>query len=661
MSAHTNEACNKAHYRPNSPQVEVAVGADADRLLQHQPISLSCSDSDSEASGDDSLNEDSLSSSCEAIRPCYTCADYEMAKRKFEAEAQEGSAVAQNRQSEEAQDPSELIDQGISCPSFETAKSQGEMMPKPTNQVNLLWRSSTPGLVPERADLRQLTERMGQPCEPQQSSDGVPVLNVRQVEIDTFNPSSDPQGIEHIPLHDLVTLHQQMEADRASMTGEILVPGKISGLGIKMLLDTGASVSLISTHLWENLHAADPRWTLISTNAQIRTVSGSLANVRGQVILEIAIGDQYYIHQFLVVDVREDVILGLDFLQRYQVDWSWQRGTLTLKGHEAVAFKNYKLGDSCSRRLETLTQTRVPPNSMAVVDTKIRAKCPGALPEWGVVSPVRKVMDAHGVAVASSLIDPQASTIPVMVLNCSDTEVVLPRALTLGILHPVRNVSPIVTHFDDPPCVGADLQSSQPGPDIGPSGGVTIKSQSGSTRNVDTLEEVWCDTPEVTEYKAPEEVNQYEIHQHLESLFVQSKEGLSVDQCDQLANFLRENEDVFARSAEDLGKVTIVTHKIDTGNAVPIRQPHRRVPLQKQHVVPEELEKSVGVFHFYEMMVVWLWLALTTCYSTQHLLVAVCLKAPLSCLSLCCLCVWDLAAFDLLHAFKSFQLHDFCS
>ena len=106
-----------------------------------------------------------------------------------------------------------------------------------------------------------------------------------------------------------------MQAERAEMVGELIVPRKISGLGVRMLLDTGASMSLITTYLWGNLHAVDSRWTLMSSEAKVRTVSGDLANVRGEIVLEVAIGQQYYIHQFLVMDIQEDVILGLDFVQ----------------------------------------------------------------------------------------------------------------------------------------------------------------------------------------------------------------------------------------------------------------------------------------------------------------------------------------------------------
>lgn len=264
---------------------------------------------------------------------------------------------------------------------------QLDSMPRPTNQVNLFWRDAKPGVVANRINLCQLQEvhqsslkEFGSSC---QETDGAPVLNVCRADIDTNNPTLDPQLVEEIPLHDLVTLHQRMERERSAMFGELIVPGKISGLGVRMLLDTGASVSLISTGLWENLHAVDPRITMMPSDAKIRTVSGELARVRGQVILELAIGNQYYLHQFLVLDVKEDIILGLDFVQRYEVGWNWCQGTLTLRGRETVAFKRYNMGDSKSWRLATAEATRVPAKSIAVVETKIQSCSSAELPDWG--------------------------------------------------------------------------------------------------------------------------------------------------------------------------------------------------------------------------------------------------------------------------------------
>lgn len=39
---------------------------------------------------------------------------------------------------------------------------------------------------------------------------------------------------------------------------------------------------------------------------------------------------------------------------------------------------------------------------------------------------------------------------------------------------------------------------------------------------------------------------------------------------------------VFAKSKDDLGRTSVVQHKIDTGIAIPVRQPPRRLPIARK-------------------------------------------------------------------------------
>ena len=47
---------------------------------------------------------------------------------------------------------------------------------------------------------------------------------------------------------------------------------------------------------------------------------------------------------------------------------------------------------------------------------------------------------------------------------------------------------------------------------------------------------------------------------------------------------LTEYQDVFSKGTEDMGCTDLVKHQIDTGEARPIRQPPRRLPIAEQAV-----------------------------------------------------------------------------
>lgn len=61
-----------------------------------------------------------------------------------------------------------------------------------------------------------------------------------------------------------------------------------------------------------------------------------------------------------------------------------------------------------------------------------------------------------------------------------------------------------------------------------------------------------------------------------EHLFTASSEALSEDQQERLIELLQRYESLFAANDTDLGHLSVVTHKINTGAARPVRQPMRR-------------------------------------------------------------------------------------
>ncbi len=63
---------------------------------------------------------------------------------------------------------------------------------------------------------------------------------------------------------------------------------------------------------------------------------------------------------------------------------------------------------------------------------------------------------------------------------------------------------------------------------------------------------------------------------YLESLYENSiKDLTSEDEKTKVYNLLWENTDIFSQGPNDLGRTKLVKHKINTGNAKPIKQPPR--------------------------------------------------------------------------------------
>lgn len=61
------------------------------------------------------------------------------------------------------------------------------------------------------------------------------------------------------------------------------------------------------------------------------------------------------------------------------------------------------------------------------------------------------------------------------------------------------------------------------------------------------------------------------LPEHLKDLYLRSAHGLADDQQHQLCNLLLEFQDIFSRGPHDLGQTGVTKHKINTGNASPVR------------------------------------------------------------------------------------------
>jgi hypothetical protein len=105
---------------------------------------------------------------------------------------------------------------------------------------------------------------------------------------------------------------------------------------------------------------------------------------------------------------------------------------------------------------------------------------------------------------------------------------------------------------------------------------------------------VWTAT---IDYQKPEPRRKRGLCGQLREVIVGARPNLSVREAQALEELIADYQDVFEIKSGDHGRTEKVYHRIDTGDARPIRQPPRRFPLAKQAEVNGMLEdmKSKGV------------------------------------------------------------------
>ena len=509
--------------------------------------------------------------------------------------------------------------------------------PKKPEQAQDVLNLATPGACRPSELIKELDSTSLLPEE------GI-VHSVNITKTDLSGPTEKPRGVDQMDLHDLVDLHNQIDEHRQQIPIDLVVVGKIHNVVQGMLVDSGSTISIISRSLWNEMKKDNPGMTLLPTAASIRTASGDLMPALGRVALEVELAGQHYLWLFYVLDSPEQVILGMDFLSWYNVQCDWRQGMLLLHGREVKSKKHYSTGDGKVRRLTLVQPTQLPANSHCLVEARIVKRGPGDLPDWGMTTPARQPIAEHGVIAGRALVDAHARTIMVPVMNPTDSRVILPGQFTVAYMEPVAaveagtladqraqmsqpfNDEPLDVIPDDDPVSDAPgqpgekdhvpetpLVTIQNGENVQ---AIVVADESEGCETQSPIEQLDCGclkddyypmerddllsddeepaplTPEAVRLEA--EAVRYGVPEHLQELYVDSSPRLDTEaEREQWAEFLVKYQDVFAKSAEDLGGTNIVQHRIDTGSHPPIRQAPRRIPMHKRAVAQQEIEKML--------------------------------------------------------------------
>ena len=445
------------------------------------------------------------------------------------------------------------------------------------------------------------------------------VHRVSRIEIDTSLPTTKPHDIDQLDLHSLLDLHEQLETERKQLPVDLIVPGRLKGVALNMLVDSGSTISIISRSLWRALQRDYPELSLLPTAARIRTASGEEVPAVGRVAMDVELAGRHYMSLFYVLDSAETIILGMDFLARYEAECDWKRGILRLRGEEMLAHKQYSTGDNKVRRLTLVERTVLPARTQCIVQARVNKRFPGDLPDWGVTSPALAPAKKHGVMVGRAVVDGHAEKILLPMINPTDTTIVLQSRYMIGFMTPAEFVAPLpediqachqhqtepnVTKLDtssesensvdsakstDKLCSAIELLDQGYNPDSPPA------QQEFQPYDRDDLisdsEETEPETPDQPGMLLGQKLG---VPEHLVQLFADSISLLETEaETEQWAQFLSEYADVFAKTGDDLGRTSLVQHTIDTGAHLPVKQQARRVPIHKRALVQSEIDKML--------------------------------------------------------------------
>ncbi|XP_067639750.1 uncharacterized protein [Eurosta solidaginis] len=156
-------------------------------------------------------------------------------------------------------------------------------------------------------------------------------------------------------------------------SSSLTVRGNVDGKERVLTVDTGASHSLIRSDLVNRRVKPLP-------GAKLRTVTGEYNQVQGEVICEVLIGKVMVLQKFVVAEIVDEVILGVDFLVDHDIKIDMQRRVMCYENQDVPLNFSLEKGFSSNRVLVEKTRRR-PQNSKVKVDgtngpNKLKPKVP---------------------------------------------------------------------------------------------------------------------------------------------------------------------------------------------------------------------------------------------------------------------------------------------
>ena len=313
-------------------------------------------------------------------------------------------------------------------------------------------------------------------------------------------------------------------------------------LPVKFLVDSGSTYTLVDKNIYDQLDSKFQP-VLKPVSLGLTVANGEKLKVYGETVLNLDIGGFSLQYPVKIVSLGNlDAILGIDILEDYDCVLRPARGILELGGKKLKLHRT--LGENRCARITVAKTVHIGPEKEIVIQGHVQGNRLKTDSESCLVEPQASFTSKTGLWMARSLALISQDIIPISIVNPSTEPITLKQGEPIALLQPVETVcslSEVEDHTDDK------------------FSGVEVK-----------------DLPD-----------------HLQSLVTSASEELTASQRDVLCGMIKKNIDAFMGSDGKLGRTSLISHKIDTGNAYPIKQSYRRLAQKQQEIADEEIEKML--------------------------------------------------------------------
>ena len=323
-----------------------------------------------------------------------------------------------------------------------------------------------------------------------------------------------------------------------------------------VMLDTGATISIIEENTWRKSGAYSPE-ELKQLDATLTVANGESLSVQGHVPVKLRISDLTVMVPMVVVrGISQPVILGSDFFHNYGCRISYDTGTFLVQNTEVPIHFLKSPPSLC--RVFLREKLQCDPGTEIVTTVRLENGYEKNYGTPGVIEDKKKLDPSLGVCLARSLSVPRDGIATVRLANFSEKSETLKPGKLVGYFCPLSYDFGSLNKFS------------------------VVQGERNANHETDENRAAIVNVSEP-------------IH----------NDELTVDQKAQFTSLLREFSDLFAENNNDLGMTDLMEHTINTGNAPPIKQAPRRLPPHKRHVVDEQLSELLETGRIEESVSPW--------------------------------------------------------
>lgn len=270
----------------------------------------------------------------------------------------------------------------------------------------------------------------------------------------------------------------------------------------------------------------------LNGSVNLRSVTGEVSPVIGQADIELQLGSSCIHHKVLVADIEDDFILGMDLIRQHGFAFDHNLNILKFGNEEFV------LSHPRYRPVKILaTETvRVPGNSENIIVGRLEHD-PGSC-----VGFVQQPEETNKYLIAKTVVK-HGNDIPIRVANIFPTSLKISEGDVIATYEPISCITS---------CEDSDVHRKED----------TTLDASKIQENLNHFKKSW---------------------QHL-----------SQQELKDAIQFISGHIEIFEGRNGTTGRTTLIQHRIDTGEAQPIRQPPRRLPMAKQQEVKELVDKMLS-------------------------------------------------------------------